>query len=136
MENVLEKIFNSENRVKTLIIYNKEGITLTTKGADIFLKENRYGKSLKIIARVAREAFDSELRQIKINGHIILTKNSENFMGCLVLDELKVANTRNLEKRLDGLLCYLENKSPRIEDECLNFGDIENFINQFSTRFE
>ena len=114
---------------KALTVFDRGGIPLTSSSNQDIL----HGGLFAAITQYAKESFNSELNQIRVEGNIILFKRTNHLMGSIVLREEDVDNIQDAETGLGELLQHLENMCPELEQEKLDAKKIEYLVQQYSS---
>jgi len=114
---------------KALTVFDRGGLPLTSStNQDIM-----HGGLFAAITQYAKESFNSELNQIRLDGNIIVFKRTNNLMGSIVLRVEDVDNIKEAETGLDELLQHLENMCPELEKEQTDAKKIEYLVQQYSS---
>jgi len=115
--------------VKGVTVFDRAGIPLTSSSNQDILQGGLYSA----ISSFVQESFNSELNQLKIGGHIILFKRSQNLLGSLVLSDLDNIDPKEAEDGLNELLCHLENMCPELGSDQLEPQKIEYLLDQYAS---
>lgn len=120
---------------KALAIYNIGGIPLITKEGNCMETdlEMLRGGLYAAITNFAKESFNSELNQIKLEGHVIIFHRTKYLMGSIILDEYEGFDVVEAETGLRELLHHLENMCPEIEQNIMNKQKISYLVNEYAT---
>lgn len=114
---------------KALTVFDRGGIPLTSSSNQDIL----HGGLFAAITQYAKESFNSELNQIRLDGNIIIFKRTNYLMGSIVLREEDVDNLKEAETGLSELLSHLEHMCPELEKEQLDAKKIEYLVQQYSS---
>jgi len=114
---------------KALTVFDRGGIPLTSSSNQDIL----HGGLFAAITQYAKESFNSELNQIRLDGNIIIFKRTDHLMGSIVLREEDVDNLKEAETGLGELLSHLEHMCPELEKEELDAKKIEYLVQQYSS---
>ena len=114
---------------KALTVFDRGGLPLTSSSNEDVL----HGGLFAAITQYAKESFNSELNQIRLDGNIIIFKRTNNLMGSIVLRVEDADNIKEAETGLDELLQHLENMCPELENEQTNAKKIEYLVQQYSS---
>jgi small GTP-binding protein len=115
---------------KALTIFDKGGVPLSSQSSDDILR----GGLFSAITNFIKESFNSELNQLKMEGHTIVFRRSKNLMGSIVIDE--DVNERSIKEAEDGLgelLDHLENMCAELEKGEVDEEKIKYLVEQYST---
>jgi small GTP-binding protein len=115
--------------VKGVTVFDRAGIPLTSSSNHDILQGGLYSA----ISSFVQESFNSELNQLKIGGHIIVFKRSQNLLGSLVLSDLDNIDPKEAEDGLNELLCHLENMCPELGSDQLEPQKIEYLLDQYAS---
>ncbi len=115
--------------IKGVTVFDKAGIPLTSSSNQDILQ----GGLFSAISSFVQESFNSELNQLKIGGHIIVFKRSQNLLGSIVLSDSDNIDPKEAEDGLNELLCHLENMCPELGREQLDSEKIEFLVNQYAS---
>lgn len=127
------KIISKSVVPKAITVFDKGGVPLTTKNGDYCSDDILQGGLLAAITNFAKESYNSEINQLKLEGNIIVVKRSDHFMGCLVLDEIEGIDLNEAEVGLKELLQHLENMCPEARNNQLDPQKVDYLVQQFST---
>ena len=114
---------------KALTVFDRGGIPLTSSSNQDIL----HGGLFAAITQYAKESFNSELNQIRVEGNIIIFKRTNHLMGSIVLREEDADNIQEAEIGLGELLQHLEHMCPELEKEQLDAKKIEYLVQQYSS---
>jgi small GTP-binding protein len=114
---------------KALTVFDRGGLPLTSSSNQDIL----HGGLFAAITQYAKESFNSELNQIRLDGNIIIFKRTNNLMGSIVLRDEDADNIKEAETGLDELLQHLENMCPELEKAQMNAKKIEYLVQQYSS---
>ena len=114
---------------KALTVFDRGGVPLTSSSNQDIL----HGGLFAAITQYAKESFNSELNQIRLEGNIIIFKRTDHLMGSIVLREEDSDNIKEAEIGLGELLSHLEHMCPELEKEQLDAGKIEYLVEQYSS---
>ena len=112
-----------------LTVFDRGGIPLTSSSNQDIL----HGGLFAAITQYAKESFNSELNQIRLEGNIIIFKRTNHLMGSIVLREEDSDNIKEAETGLGELLSHLEHMCPELEKEQLDAEKIEFLVQQYSS---
>ncbi|MHA1148044.1 MAG: ADP-ribosylation factor-like protein [Promethearchaeota archaeon] len=119
---------------KMLTIFDNGGVPIATREGDFCNEDILRGGLFTAITNFIKESFNSELTQLKLEGHIIILKKSQNFMGSLVLEDSDLLDLKEAEYGLSELLNHLEHIFTKVEKtEVINPEKIEILVKQYST---
>ena len=114
---------------KALTVFDRGGVPLTSSSNEDIL----HGGLFAAITQYAKESFNSELNQIRLEGNIIIFKRTSHLMGSIVLREEDADNVKEAETGLNELLIHLEHMCPELEMEQLDAEKIEYLVQQYSS---
>ncbi|MHA1241671.1 MAG: ADP-ribosylation factor-like protein [Promethearchaeota archaeon] len=114
---------------KALTVFDRGGVPLTSSSNQDIL----HGGLFAAITQYAKESFNSELNQIRLEGNIIIFKRTDHLMGSIVLREEDSDNIKEAEIGLSELLSHLEHMCPELEQEQLDAEKIEYLVQQYSS---
>ena len=114
---------------KALTVFDRGGVPLTSSSNQDIL----HGGLFAAITQYAKESFNSELNQIRLEGNIIIFKRTNHLMGSIVLREEDSDNIKEAEIGLSELLSHLEHMCPELEQEQLDAEKIEYLVQQYSS---
>ena len=114
---------------KALTVFDRGGVPLTSSSNQDIL----HGGLFAAITQYAKESFNSELNQIRLEGNIIIFKRTNHQMGSIVLREEYSDNIKEAEIGLSELLSHLEHMCPELEQEQLDAEKIEYLVQQYSS---
>jgi len=114
---------------KALTVFDRGGVPLTSSSNEDIL----HGGLFAAITQYAKESFNSELNQIRLEGNIILFKRTNHLMGSIVLREEDSGKIEEAETGLSELLSHLEHMCPELEKEELDAEKIEYLVQQYSS---
>lgn len=127
------KFLNKKIKPIALTIFNQGGVPLTTREGECSEKDILHGGFFTAITNFAKESFQSELNQLRLDGKLIIFKKSKNFMGSLVIDESQSLDINEAEYCLKELLEHLENMCPSVDTAEFDAEQIEYLVKQYST---
>jgi small GTP-binding protein len=114
---------------KALTVFDRGGVPLTSSSNQDIL----HGGLFAAITQYAKESFNSELNQIRLEGNIILFKRTSHLMGSIVLRDEDSDKIKEAEIGLSELLAHLENMCPELEMDQLDAEKIEYLVQQYSS---
>jgi len=114
---------------RALTVFDRGGIPLTSSSNQDIL----HGGLFAAITQYAKESYNSELNQIRLDGNIIIFKRTDNLMGSIVLRVEDVDNIQEAEIGLGELLQHLEHMCPELAKEQLDAKKIEYLVQQYSS---
>ncbi len=112
-----------------LTVFDRGGIPLTSSSNQDIL----HGGLFAAITQYAKESFNSELNQIRLEGNIIIFKRTSHLMGSIVLRDEDSDNIKEAETGLGELLSHIEQMCPELEREQLDAKKIEYLVQQYSS---
>ena len=116
---------------KALTVFDRGGVPLTSSSNQDIL----HGGLFAAITQYAKDSFNSELNQIRLEGNIIIFKRTDHLMGSIVLREEDSNNVQEAEIGLGELLSHLEHMCPELEKEQLDAEKIDYLVQQYSSNF-
>ena len=129
------KVLEKKLRAKALTIFDKGGIPITCSESNADEeKEILKGGLLSAITAFVKEAYNSELSQLKLDKYQIFFRRTPHFMGSLILEDTSAIDAKEVEIALSELLTHLENMCP--EADAMGIVDtqkVEFLVDQFAT---
>lgn len=114
---------------KALTVFDRGGVPLTSSSNQDIM----HGGLFAAITQYAKESFNSELNQIRLDGNIIIFKRTNHLMGSIVLRVEDVDHADDAESGLSELLSHLEHMCPELEKEQMDAKKIEYLVQQYSS---
>ncbi|TXT65781.1 MAG: putative Small GTP-binding protein [Promethearchaeota archaeon] len=114
---------------KAFTIFDKSGVPLSSKSSEDVLK----GGLFSAITNFIKESFNTELNQLKLEGHTIIFSRSENLLGSIVLDNAQKIDPNEAEESLNELLTHLENMCPELKSGDVDGDKISYLMEQYAT---
>jgi small GTP-binding protein len=127
------KLLSKRISPRALTIFDKGGIPLTTKEGELTDIDLLRGGLFSAITSFAKESFNSELNQLKLDGLLIIFKRTRHLMGSIIIDDSESIDPTEAELRLQELLEHLENMCPELEVNQTNSEKIDFLTQQFAT---
>ncbi|MBD3213777.1 MAG: GTP-binding protein [Candidatus Lokiarchaeota archaeon] len=114
---------------KAFTIFDKSGVPLSSKSSEDVLK----GGLFSAITNFIKESFNTELNQLKLEGHTIIFSRSENLLGSIVLENAQKIDPNEAEESLNELLTHLENMCPELKSGDVDEDKISYLMEQYAT---
>ncbi|MGV9171480.1 MAG: ADP-ribosylation factor-like protein [Promethearchaeia archaeon] len=139
--NAFSKIYNKltgkrlDKKVapKAITVFDRGGVPLTTKEGEYCSEDILQGGLIAAITNYVKKSFQSELSQVRMEGHTIIIKRTSNLMGSVVLEQENQRAIQEAEAGLVELLDHIEKMCPELQTDQYDPEKVDYLVQQYAT---
>lgn len=139
--NAFSKIYNKltgkrldkKVKPKAITVFDKGGVPLTTKEGEYCSEDILQGGLIAAITNYVKRSFQSELNQVKMEGHTIIIKRTNHLMGSIILEQEDQRAIQEAEEGLIELLDHIESMCPELEKNQIDSEKVDYLVQQYAT---